>query len=93
MARRNVAAICGWGSIRGRILDRDGWRCQHCGRAGRLEVDHRTPLADGGHPWEPSNLQALCRGCHIRKTRGENRARRPVPPAVEAWRRLVEELR
>ena len=60
--------------------------------AGRLEVDHLVPLEDGGDPWSESNLQALCRGCHIAKTAAENRARRPASASVLAWRQLVDEL-
>jgi len=82
-----------WARLRRRILDRDRWRCRRCGRAGRLEVDHRVPIAEGGEALDPANLQALCRGCHVAKTRAENRARRePGPPEVEAWRELVDEL-
>ena len=75
-----------WVVTRKRILDRDGWRCRKCGRAGRLEVDHRLPVIDGGDEWQPANLQTLCRPCHFAKTGAENRARRPVPPEVQAWR-------
>ena len=39
------------------VLDRDGWRCQQCARAGRLEVDHRIPLEDGGDAYNLDNLQ------------------------------------
>ena len=91
MSKRH-RTIRGWARIRRRILDRDGWRCSTCGRAARLEVDHRIPLEAGGHPTDPGNLQVLCTACHIAKTRAENRARRPVPPEVEAWHQLVEEL-
>lgn len=36
------------------------------------EVDHITPLADGGtNAW--SNLQPRCKPCHSRKTAAENR--------------------
>ncbi len=81
-----------WAIVRRAALHRDAWRCQQCGRAGRLEVDHVRALEDGGDPWAPDNLQALCRRCHIRKTTVENRARRPVLPEVEAWIQLVDEL-
>ena len=81
-----------WAVARRRVLDRDGWRCQSCGRAGRLEVDHVEALEDGGDPWALDNLQTLCRRCHIRKTAGENRARRLPSAEVRAWQRLVEEL-
>ena len=60
-----------WARIRRRVLERDGYRCQHCGRAGRLEIDHRVRVEDGGGD-EPENLQALCSACHIAKTRREN---------------------
>ena len=82
-----------WVRVRRRVLDRDLWRCQQCGLAGRLEVDHRTPLADGGEVYDPANLQALCRPCHFAKTRAENAARRGTPPAVAKWQKLLEAFR
>ena len=81
-----------WALVRRAALDRDGWRCRACGRAGRLEVDHLVALEDGGEAYDPANLQTLCRGCHFRKTAAENRARRPVPQEVRKWRDLVEEI-
>ena len=83
-----------WAETRRVVLDRDGWRCQVCGRAGRPEVDHITPIADGGDPWNRDNLQTLCRACHIAKTAGENRTRRRRvdPPAVERWRDLLDSM-
>ena len=33
------------------------------------------------------NLQALCRGCHIKKTAGENQ--RELTPAELRWRALL----
>jgi len=78
-----------WSLVRRRVLYRDGWRCRQCGRAGKLEVDHRIPLEDGGAPYDPQNLQSLCRGCHTAKTVEENRARHPVRPEIKAWERLV----
>lgn len=81
-----------WARVRRRVLDRDGWRCRYCGKAGRLEVDHRVPVRDGGGFWDLGNLQALCRSCHFRKTGRENTARRPPRPEVQAWRDMVAEL-
>lgn len=47
--------------------------------AGRgLEVDHITPIADGGHPFDPGNLQTLCSQCHSEKTAAENSQRTPT---------------
>ena len=76
-----------WTAVRRRVFARDGWRCQSCGRAGRLEADHVTPLRKGGDPNDSDNLQTLCRACHIAKTRRENR--RPPTPAEARWRELV----
>ncbi|MGW9170142.1 HNH endonuclease [Streptomyces decoyicus] len=41
--------------------------CQQCGARTDLEVDHITPASRGGS-WELSNLWALCKPCHKRKT-------------------------
>lgn len=79
-----------WAAARRAVLDRDGWRCTRCGRAGRLEVDHIQPLASGGAPFALSNLRTLCRGCHIVTTAAGNRRRRT--PAELAWDALVAEL-
>ena len=49
-------------------------------------------MADGGAVWAIDNLQALCRGCHFRKTASENRGRKPQPPEVTAWDDLVSIL-
>ncbi|MYC99465.1 MAG: HNH endonuclease [Gammaproteobacteria bacterium] len=74
-----------WARIRREVLDRDGWRCVKCGRAGRLEVDHIRPLHRGGSD-SLDNLRSLCRGCHVER-------HRPAPsPSVAAWRRLVRGL-
>jgi 5-methylcytosine-specific restriction endonuclease McrA len=42
------------------------------------DVDHITPIEQGGDPWSPTNLQALCHPCHSRKTKAEQCA----PPAA-----------
>ena len=79
-----------WRLARMKVLHRDKFRCKQCGRAGRLEVDHVIPLDKGGDPWDLANLQALCRDCHIKKTRRENR--RTPTPAEKRWQKLVREL-
>lgn len=55
-----------------------------------LEVDHITPVSEGGHPFDPANLQTLCRDCHKRKTALEasERAERREMPRPEI--KLVE---
>ena len=81
-----------WAAVRRAVFERDGYRCVMCGKAGRLECDHVTPLqrAPGQDPFDPNGLQTLCRRCHIRKTAAENRRR--LTPEELAWRGLVTEL-
>lgn len=85
---RYFAALCRpysrWRRVRRIVLDRDGWRCRKCGKAGRLEVDHIVPLEAGGEPFELDNLRALCRDCHIRRHR-----RAPRDPERAKWRNMV----
>ena len=51
------------------ILERDNFLCVACGLGGResdiiLEVHHKIPRSCGGSN-DPSNLETLCRRCHI----------------------------
>ena len=87
--RRRLYSTKKWARTRAEVLERDGWRCRACGRAGRLEVDHAVPIQAGGPVWEMGNLQALCRACHFSKTSAENRARKTVPAEVQAWDNFV----
>ena len=89
-AARGVYSSRAWAIVRYRVLERDGWRCVRCGKAGRLEVDHIREIAKGGKPFDPENLRTLCRGCHIGITAKQNR--KPPPSERAAWDRLVEAL-
>ena len=93
MSRHHAAGVTGprWRRLRLQVFEAAGYRCRKCGGAGRLECDHIRPLHRGGDPWAMDNLQALCRGCHIAKTRAERLARQETP-LRRAWRALVEEL-
>ena len=83
-----------WKRLRRVALDRDGWRCRQCGKAGRLEVDHIQPMHKGGAFWDLDNLQSLCVSCHIAETARENSRRRValMTPERQAWRSMVDEL-
>ena len=78
-----------WERIRRRVLDRDGWRCAACGDYGN-EVDHIVPLERAGAAYDETNLQALCRRCHIGKTRREAGEAGRTTPGRDAWQSLVE---
>jgi hypothetical protein len=60
-------------ALRFKILTRDHFRCQSCGRSPathpqlHLEVDHITPWSRGGHT-HPDNLQTLCNHCNRGKS-------------------------
>jgi len=53
--------------------------CRICDEKDKLteaqEVDHIKPLEAGGDPFDPSNLQSLCKRCHVLKSAEENRQR------------------
>ena len=54
-----------WMRCREAALTRAGRRCERCGAPGRLEVHHRTPIAEGGAVYDLANLEVVCRGCHF----------------------------
>lgn len=55
--------------IRQRILLRDEYTCQICGRvSAQLEVDHIVPLSMGGAESD-ENRRSLCKDCHRVLTR------------------------
>lgn len=43
-----------------------------------VQVDHKVPLEVGGAPFDPENLQSLCKRCHVIKSAEEARQRRKV---------------
>ncbi len=54
-------------ALRAAILERDGYRCVWCGREAvdgvKLEIDHITPVSEGGLT-EEDNLRTLCFECN-----------------------------
>lgn len=59
-----------------RVAAAQEWKCDMCGETldETYEVDHIIALCDGGTN-EDSNLRALCRPCHAKKTAEERHAR------------------
>ena len=59
------------------VLKRAGFKCQGAGpHSGPLHADHITEIRDGGDPLDSMNGQALCQGCHNRKTAAAKASRR-----------------
>ena len=61
---RPAASAEEWPAIRTAVLARASWRCQACGRGGRLDVHHVVKRSQGGSDWDLDALVALCRRCH-----------------------------
>ena len=58
------------GGLRFRVLRRDNFTCQYCGRSApdvELHVDHKVPFADGGSD-SLSNLVTACAECNLGKS-------------------------
>lgn len=55
-------------AIRGRVLERDHFKCRRCGASAEaiLHVDHIVPKSRGGTD-DIDNLQTLCRDCNLGK--------------------------
>lgn len=82
----SIAVTTRWRKLRRQLIDAAPrpWSCGLCGGViehdGDIEVDHRTPVAEGGAPYDPANLQLTHRGCNRRK---RNRVeRKPHPNAA-----------
>lgn len=60
-----------WAMTRKAILARDPI-CKVCDDALSTEVDHITPLSEGGDPYRLEGLQGICSPCHWAKTARES---------------------
>ena len=59
-----------WEVLRKRVLERDGWQCQYCGKmleGSDATADHILAKENGGID-EMSNLVAACRKCNGEKS-------------------------
>lgn len=78
-----------WARQRRRCFARDGYRCRWCGKRGKLEAHHDTPVDEGGTD-DLDNLLTVCRGCHIAHHRAERERQRSE--SERAWAEFVAEL-
>ena len=54
-----------------KTLDRDGWKCQHCGRRDQLQIHHLVRRSQSGADCE-ENLIVLCSSCPSRSNGSSN---------------------
>lgn len=69
------AASRSWGPSEQKIVAANqGWKCAvcDCTLPPTYELDHRTPLWQGGKDCYNTNADALCPGCHATKTQRES---------------------
>lgn len=63
-----------WDKLRAQVIERDDGLCQPCEHKQLITlgsaVDHITPKAEGGTD-DLTNLQCICRACHLAKTADE----------------------
>ncbi len=52
-----------YSQARQQIFERDGWKCQHCGRCDQLQIHHRVRRSQMG-PDTEDNLITVCSDCH-----------------------------
>jgi 5-methylcytosine-specific restriction endonuclease McrA len=53
----------GYRELKMKILERDGWKCQYCGRRDQLQIHHIIRRSQLGADGE-ENLTVLCSSCH-----------------------------
>lgn len=56
-----------WQRKRLEVMERDGWRCQHCKATDKPMTVHHVVYHQRHNPWEYENdeLMALCDECHL----------------------------
>jgi len=91
-SRRRSAAVYGdpeYQRNKTTTLRQAAGRCEQCGKRARLQCDHIIPVSKGG-THHRSNLRALCKPCHDKKTGTESHyqpgaAPDPAPEPRTAW--------
>jgi 5-methylcytosine-specific restriction endonuclease McrA len=80
--RSDVYASAQWKRLRAKLIGERGRKCEQCGRAGFVILDHIRELVDGGAPFDEANLMLRCPSCHGIKT-AQQRVERGARPAQQ----------
>ena len=71
-----------WQAVARQQIQRQPW-CSRCGATSDLTADHIVAMALGGDPYDPRNLDTLCRSCNSKKGQREGGvARRRGRPQI-----------
>ena len=95
MAGRRGRIVYGsprWAAVRLLVLQRDDYTCRSCGGYANEVHHHHQALEDGGAPFDPANLRAICRGCHFVAHRKKRPDVQPVIRDRAGWRALIQAL-
>src|SRR5437899_1590162 len=80
---RPAASRIEWQAIQSQVRSRAGWRCEACGRRGRLDVHYLTKRAQGGSDFDLDQLAVYWR-CH-EQTDGPVCARATARRGLGGW--------
>ncbi len=72
--QNKLYSTAAWKRFRLSILREQGGKCVACGNVyadKHLQIDHITPIRNGGAVYDMANLQVLCIQCHGSKTNSE----------------------
>ena len=55
-----------WALTRFLAFKRANFRCEKCGKAGKLEGHHKVALSEAPlAAYDPDNVETLCKNCHL----------------------------
>lgn len=75
-----------WLALRAKLFRERGEQCESCYSIGEVQVHHIKPVSLGGAKFDESNLEVLCRSCHLERHRKIEAEKMP------AWQRRLYEL-
>lgn len=75
-----------WIRTRKLAMERASFRCEECGKSGRLEAHHIIPRREGGALYAATNIKVLCRECHL------NKHKRQLSPTEEKWKEIINTI-
>ena len=66
-----------WITLRAKLYRERGEQCEECFSIGEVQVHHIKPVSLGGAIWDESNLEIVCRSCHLDRHRKIEESKMP----------------